>query len=295
MCDPPLVPSRDPATRSAAAPDASRRPANFLISYSGRVGSTALIDTLKQIPGFVVPVFEELDFWWLERQGLLDQHTAENIHELVDYTYRTLPAGVDPARVSVGFKWRVWGMPAELARVLRAHDAIVLNMVRCDALEFISSLYLTDVVNQEFNAPQFLLRDARTEEERLHILFRYRMQKTRVDLDAFFRLFEEKLRVETERLTLLKDLQRRGTEVYTILYEDFAYMRYRFLDALLRLLRQPRLARLPAIDLEKVAGAYPSERFVNRAELLGSERLISGLRAWHEMIFGAEFSFAPVC
>jgi hypothetical protein len=274
--------------------DICDRPANFVISYSERVGSTALIDTLKQIPNFLVPVFEDLDFWWIEKQGLLNRHTQDNIHELVAYIYDTLPDGMDATRVSVGFKWRMWGDQAHIAQVLRDRGVIIFNLVRCDMLECISSLYLSNVANRDFNAPQFLLRDAPNEAARLEILFKYRMQKYEVDLRRFFDLFEEQLRVETKRTDFLCGLQRQGCTVYTILSEDFGYKRFRFLNSMLRLLRHPPLQEWPSIALEKVSNSYPSESFTNRAALVGSERLIEGMRAWDAMVMRPEFRLLAI-
>ena len=57
---------------------------NFLITYSGRVGSTALIDHLKLIPDVVVPLFEELDYWHVEQNGELDRINEANVHAVVD-------------------------------------------------------------------------------------------------------------------------------------------------------------------------------------------------------------------
>jgi len=260
------------------------KPRNFLISYSGRVGSSALVDTLKAIPGFLVPVFEDLDYWHIEQRGGLDEHSEATIHHAVDYTYRTIPDGSDPARTSVGFKWRIWGEIDRVSGVLRDHGVVVLNMVRCDIVEYIASLYLTDIVNHDFNAPQFMLRDAASEAERMDILFKYRMQTCTADLDAYFGLYESQVRIERERLDLLARLRRDGHRVCTIFYEDFAYKRYRFLNALLKLLNHPPLAQPPVTALTKVATAYPSELFDNRAELLADARTARALREWDELV-----------
>jgi hypothetical protein len=260
------------------------KPRNFLISYSGRVGSSALIDTLKAIPGFLVPLFEDLDYWHIEQHGKLDEHTEATIHHAVDYAYRTIPEGVDPAGTSVGFKWRIWGDMDRVSDVLRDHGVVVLNMVRCDIVEYVASLYLSDIVNREFNAPQFMLRDAANEAERLEILFKYRMQTCVADPEAYFNLYGNQLRMERERLDVLARLRRDGHRVCTIFYEDFAYRRYRFLNALLRLLNHKPLDRLPMTRLSKVATAYPSELFSNRAELLADARMTAALREWDELV-----------
>lgn len=265
------------------------KPRNFLISYSGRVGSTALIDTLKMIQGFLVPIFEDLDFWWIEQQGLLDTHNHNNIDKLVDYIYRNVPEGIDAVHTSVGFKWRIWGNMDNVSEVLQANHVVVLNMVRSDILEFASSLYLTDVVHKQFNAPQFLLRDATSDEERMRLMFRYRIEQHSLDVPAFFRICEHQLELERQRCGLLSELRNLGCPVYTILYEDFAYKRFDFLNALLSLLAHPPMSQLPTTKLTKVSTPYPSELFINRQELLDSPQLMHALWKWREMTYGFGF------
>jgi hypothetical protein len=253
-------------------------PRNFLISYSGRVGSTALIDTLKLIPGFLVPVFEDLDFYAIKKAGLLDQHSAENIHLYVDHIYRNSP-GPD---LSVGFKWRMWGDLERIAEVLVGHNVVVFNLVRADLFEYVSSIYLSDVVNKDFNAPQFLLRDASTEEERDKILFKYRMMKHGVDVEKFFGLLEQHAGIERARFEQLTHLQSFGCDIVTIFYEDFSYKRFGFLNNVMRLLGHRALDFVPVIKLAKVSPAFPSELFHNRGDLLAANELMPLLNKWEQ-------------
>jgi hypothetical protein len=261
------------------------QPRNFLVSYSGRVGSTALLDSLKLLPNFDIPIFEELDAWYVDVNKLYDGVNEENVDKVIDETYELHRA----AGVSVGFKWRIWGNIDKVAEVLRKHDVIIFNLVRSDALEYIASLYLTNIVNKEFNAPQFLLKDASSEEEKLKILFRYRIEKHEVDLAQYRELFEQELQRERERIDLLRRLHAAENTILTIFYEDFAYKRYRFLSALLRLLGHPPMVSWPDPQLRKVANAYPSEQLTNRSELCASDWLVSALHLWDEAITPSDF------
>lgn len=258
---------------------------NFLITYSGRVGSTALIDHLKLVPNVVVPVFEELDFWSLEANDELGRINHANIHDNVAGIYSDDRDGRPASSFSVGFKWRVWGDMAALASVLKRHDVLVFNLTRADIIEFIGSLYLSDLVYGEYNSPQFMLRDAETEEERQKILFRYRMTKVEVDLDKYFKLLEQRLAEEKARVALLRELQGLGVEIRTIFYEDFTYKRFHFLSAILAALGLPALSAMPVTKLQKVSSAFPSEQFTNRAALFESPRLIDAVREWEKLLF----------
>jgi len=253
-------------------------PRNFLISYSGRVGSTALIDTLKLIPGFLIPVFEELDYYSIEQAGQLDQHNASNIHMYVEHIYRN---SSKPDR-SVGFKWRMWGDLEGIAGALVEHKVVVLNLVRADLFEYVSSIYLSDIVNKDFNAPQFLLRDATSEEEREKILFKYRMTKHDVDVEKFFRLLDQQLGIERTRFAQLNHLRSLGCDIVTVFYEDFSYKRFGFLNNLVRFLGHPPLDFVPVIKLAKVSAAFPSELFYNREDLLRARELMSSLNDWEQ-------------
>jgi len=235
------------------------------------------------IPGFLVPVFEDLDFYAIEKAGLLEKYTAANIHKYVDYIFKEAARKAGPD-ISVGFKWRIWGDVERIADVLLESNVLVFNLVRADLLESASSMYLSDVVNKDFNAPQFLLRDAETSEARDKILFKYRMQMHNVDTDLFFALLEEQVSIEQARFQQLDQLRNRGCEVVTIFYEDFSYKRFSFLNSFLLRLGHPPLTFLPVTKIAKVSGAFPSELFINRNEILASPRLLEALNKWGKMV-----------
>jgi len=265
-------------------------PRNFLISYSGRVGSTALIDTLKLVPDFLIPVFEELDYYAIKQAGQLDRHHEGTIHTYVQHIYQSR-SSLDQ---SVGFKWRIWGDLDRIGAVLKEHDVLIFNLVRADLFEFVSSLYLSDIVNSDFNAAQFLLRDAETEEERQKILFKYRMTKHTVDIAKFMELMETQMAIEQKRFAQLGHLRALGCEITTIFYEDFAYKRFGFLNGLMRTLGHHRLDFIPDTKLMKVSSAFPSELFENRSELLQVPQLFSQLDRWERLVNSDDLAFSDV-
>ena len=267
---------------------------NFLISYNGRVGSTALIDTLKLIPGFLIPVFEELDYYAMEAEGRLDTVNAENIHETIDFVYKNNRQKVGDEPTSIGFKWRIWGNTEKVSQSLLQNDVVVFNIIRCDVFEFVSSLYLSNVTHKDFNAPQFMLRDATSEAERMSVLAKYRIDTTDVDVNEYFRVYDDLYSQEKERITLLQKMHKDGVQVFTIVYEDFAYKRFRFLQKLMEVLCHDSLKTFPLPSLRKVSGSYPSELFTNRADLLGSDRLIQALYDWDHLIYSSNFDSMPV-
>ena len=263
------------------------QPRNFIISYTGRAGSSALVNTLSRLPGFVIPVFEELDWYYIEQHGLEEKQNPENIHDVVNYMLQNKRKEFPDC--SIGFKWRVFGDPKRLARALRDNDVIVFNMIRSELLEIASSLYLTDVVHKEFNKPQFAFSDTNDVRAREEILTRYRLNTVSVDFDAFFALCDRHMEAERDRLVLLTELQTQGVEVHTILYEDFAYRRLYFMCKLLPLLGHLPLSAYPTTGLTKISSAYPYELFTNYEELLASPALFNRARRWHDIAYATRF------
>jgi hypothetical protein len=254
----------------------------FIVAYSGRVGSTALIDTLKAIPGFTVPLFEELDRDSMQRAGLLAQWNEATI---ADYAGRFLRPPPDQPGSSAGFKWRIWGDVAPLAAMLREEGVVAFNLVRSDLLEYTASRYLSDIHYRDFNAPQFRAAYAKTEAERAAVRERYRTTVVAVEAERLLELAEAILADEQRRYAYLLELQAAGVPVLTVFYEDFAYRRYRFVNAMIARLGHPPIASIPTITLGKVSSPYPSELLSNRAEIVASPRLIAALGTWDAMMY----------
>ncbi len=275
------------ADRGGAEPvQGSSGPRDFLITYSSRVGSSALVETLQHLPGVFVPLFEELDWYYLDQHRQLDRWNDQNIHEAVLDALHRRPEGTPPDQpISGGFKWRIWGAPDKLAAAFARHRILLFNLVRSDLLEMISSRYLTDVVHAEFNGPQFRYVDSAEQAEKAEILARYRTTRVVADIARFHALCAEVYEAERLRIDLLRRLNGAGVEVWTIFYEDFAYKRFRFLNRLLGLLGHPGLASLPVIGLTKISSHYPSESFENRGDLLRDPTTGDFLRRWETLLY----------
>lgn len=262
-------------------------PRNFIVSYTGRVGSSAIIDVLSRLPAFVIPIFEELDWYYIQEHGLEDKHNAGNIHNIVDYLIRTVKEEFPNS--SIGFKWRVFGDPLLVAATLQKHNVVVLNMIRSELLEVVSSLYLTDIVHKTFNETQFAFRDTQNPEVRENILTRYRLNPVSVDLNIFLELCDKFIEAERGRIALLTTLQNAGVEVHTIIYEDFAYRRVYLIGKLLSLLGHAPLSAYPISGLTKISSAYPYESFLNKDDILASPILFEKIRQWTEVVYSSGF------
>ncbi len=257
---------------------------NVIINYSNRVGSTALIDSLKTLPDITVPIFEELDHWYLEREGLLQDTSSLNI----GYAYESI---IQSCKLQRGdksrwtcIKWRIWGDLTHLIEVFKRTRVKVFNLVRGDGLEFISSLYLSNVIYGDNNAAQFLLKDAQSSDEKKSILMKYRETKIAIDIDDFSSFFRNRLDEEMERTKMLGKLQESGIDVKTIFYEDFAYQRIRFMNALLKEIGHDHLERYPEINLKKVSRPDPSSIFTNRSEIIQSNNIYNLINEWNSEI-----------
>ena len=125
------------------------RPRNFVIIYSGRTGSSPVVNILARQPGICVPVFENLDRRFIcagrtgKLPGILDRVLATGAlegAELPPHLPR-FPAGETPA--SVGFKWRPFGNWAKICEVFLRHRVTLFVLTRRDLVELASSLYIT--------------------------------------------------------------------------------------------------------------------------------------------------------
>jgi hypothetical protein len=260
---------------------------NFLIAYERRVGSSALVESLTRVPKFSVPIFEDLDRYNIVSQGLINQWNEDTIHTLVDKTYKD--ASRRNSDFTIGFKWRLWGHP----NVMNENRVAVFNMVRSDFLEFVSSIYMTDVVYKDSNAPQFkLVRSEGT--DRTDILNKYRDSIVEVDIDKFVELWKNLFWVELERIRYLSKMKDLGVGVSTIFYEDFAYKRYHFMNAFLRGLGREPTHKIYNGAFKKVSSPYPSESFLNRNELLENNNVAELMALWENTIYNGEIDIFAV-
>ena len=264
---------------------------NFVVTYEQRVGSSALVDSLANLGSFKIPVFEELDSYYIDNTGQSERWTVDTIHNLVAETFENALAASHGC--GVGFKWRIWGRPERVCEVLRKYDVTMFNMVRSNWLDFVASIYMTDVVYSDSNAPQFIL-DTLSKDERDNLLKRYRENTVEVDIPAFMDLSARLYWKEMNRIEYLQQLQAAGIPIYTIYYEDFAYKNLHFMSKLVEVLGGEPLQRLPESCFKKVSSPYPSEAFTNRKELLAVPGLIDTILKWETVVHDGSIKPLPM-
>ncbi len=220
---------------------------NFLFLFSGREGSSPIIDWLDSHPDVVVPFFEAMD-WYNE-----DIRAYEPIHRLADLLYRhgdfdtAKAAFASPAVCRrethedrrIGFKWRVWGDPEAVADVLARHRVKVFHLFRENLLQMAVSYYFSDVVIPRLEREQgvdlgggghfqFALAE-KAEQERV----RYLDLRSRIE----FCVPPAELQVIIDGIVAAKvgvyedycrPMAARGMEVYSVRYEDFVEDQSRF-------------------------------------------------------------------
>lgn len=226
-------------------------PHNFVIIYSGRTGSSPVVNILAHQPGVCVPVFENLDRRFIgearagEIPGILDRVLATGAFEeatLPEHLPR-FPAGETPA--SVGFKWRPFGDWAKVCEVFRARDVTLFVLTRRDFVELASSLYITNHGNslqsevQIKKHPQFgLAIGARAAVERAAIE-RLQSMTFPVRPRLLYRVMHHQADMRGRLYDLAADAHQRGVRVRSILYEDFTADNAGFIRGLLAELGLP--------------------------------------------------------
>ena len=250
-------------------------PRNFLIIYAAREGSSAIVARLSRNPHVLVPVFEELDRYWMQKF-----YADRDLVETIDRVYATgrldlpnkfgarkyLAAAEDAqprAHCAVGFKWRPHGVDRKLLDCLCRHEVLVLHLVRRDFAELICSLFISgqEVDGKRIGHAQF--KAARSEEARARLS---------EDLDALTvpaafrpvaRLALRRLgRAVLQRLFLTR-VRARGLQTRIIHYEDFNADPDGFFADLCAMLEVPAAVSDkdgPRRELRKVAQRPAKER-----------------------------------
>ena len=260
---------------------------NFVIIYSGRTGSSPVVNILARQPGICVPVFENLDRRFIgadrtgEIPGILDQVFATGVlpgANLPEHLPR-FPAGETPA--SIGFKWRPFGDWAKVCEVLRARDVTLFVLTRRDFVELASSLYITSHGNKLQSEvkiekhPQFgLAIGARAAVER-EAIERLQTMTFPVRPRLLYQVMRHQADMRGRLLDLAADAHQRGVRVRSILYEDFTADNAGFSAALLAEIGMPAPAALDLrSDFEKVM-KVPAK---SRLDHLGPWLLLPPLR-----------------
>lgn len=239
-------------------------PRNFVIIYSGRTGSSPVVNILARQPGICVPVFENLDRRFIgagrtgELPDILDRVLATGAlegAELPPHLPR-FPAGETPA--SVGFKWRPFGNWAKICEVFLRHRVTLFVLTRRDLVELASSLYITS----HGNALQSEVRIDRHPQFGLAIGTRAEVERTAIERlqtltfpvrpRLLYRVMRHQATMQARLLDLATVAQRQGVPVRSIFYEDFVADKAGFIRGMLDELGLPAGDVDTATAFEKV-------------------------------------------
>ena len=234
---------------------------NFVIIYSGRTGSSPIVNILARQPGLCVPVFENLDHRFVGKER------APEIAAILDEVLTTgRLAGADlPAHLprfpegevprSIGFKWRPYGDWARVCEVFRRHDVMLFVLSRRDFVEVASSLYITTHGNSLQNEveipthPQFGIAQGR--EDSRDRIARMQAMTFPVRPRLLYRIMRQQVRARADLVTLAHEAHDAGVPVRALAYEDFTADNAGFIAALLAEIGMPPPADLTS-TFEKV-------------------------------------------
>jgi hypothetical protein len=215
----------------------TRRPGNFLIFYTAREGSTAIVSALSRNSGIQVPLLEELDRHWIKRfydptldlPETLDQVFASGTFNLPHTYGRNNYLYYDPRKVremgrdniAVGFKWRPHKISHRLIQVLKKHDVQVFYLIRRDFRELVCSLYLSvqEVDGERIGHAQFDASRGEEEFRKTRDLLENLSPPAR--LGPIGKIVLKRLAHAMRYAAFLKILQLSGIKTSRVHYEDF--------------------------------------------------------------------------
>ncbi len=213
---------------------------NFIILFTAREGSTAIVDALSRHPDISVPILEELDKFWIKHfySDIDVVHEIDNIfnsndfHLGDDWAFRNYVSdnkrGKDVA--SIGFKWRPHGKMAQIARMMQRRNVVLFVLFRRDFDELCASLYVGQTLAAGDDGGQHAqFRFARMSDEE-KATFRKELEGQVVSArfrPIFYIMIRRVLRALQLRLIAGK-LCRSGIHVRALYYEDFLQSPDRF-------------------------------------------------------------------
>lgn len=261
---------------------------NFIIVFYAREGSSSIIEKLASNPAITVPLFEDLDWY------LLKDLPEDNVAPLVDRIFKSgdfhlsrdignsLPSGpfleFENSVSSIGFKWRIWGSPSELSRVLSENEVVVFHLVRDDIFSYAASSYISSVVipNSEMGKrigiqpgehPQFavsMLADA----ERKEFQKWYSSLRFNVEIDRFNEIALEYIsRKEFVEEKYISTFRKSGIECHTLSYEEFLSDPNRFLINFCRIIGVEYVPNSSEV-FKKVASGNVNNQIENIKEII---------------------------
>ncbi|MBO9436760.1 hypothetical protein J7394_21335 [Ruegeria sp. R13_0] len=213
---------------------------NFIILFTAREGSTAIVDALSRHPDISVPILEELDKFWI-KHFYDDIDVVREIDSIFscndfrlgdDWAFRNYVSdnkrGKDVA--SIGFKWRPHGKIAQVARMMQKRNVVLFVLFRSDFDELCASLYVGQTLAAGDDGSQHTqFRFARMSDEE-KTAFREELEGQVVYArfrPIFYIMVRRVLRALQLRLIAGK-LCRSGIHVRALYYEDFLQSPDRF-------------------------------------------------------------------
>jgi len=210
-------------------------PRNFVIQYSGREGSSAIISALSAQAGVNVPLLEELDSY-----EFLKTHSPKDYPQALDKVFTTgtfsgprrkqgyvqaKPA--DSKIETTGFKWRVSGHIPDIAIVLIQNKVTVFALQRRDFLSYTCSIYIHKYGNQLQSDIDVALHPhfEKAQETKEGANSSQRLLMSQQDFPLVKHLFlksaKEAISIRQQQAGKSKHLARAGVPVKMMYYEDF--------------------------------------------------------------------------
>lgn len=226
---------------------------NFVIFYVAREGSSAIISRLSLHPEIAIPVFEELDRFWIERIKY-----DRDISFALDHTLSSkklpfpesrlfekfIPRHPTGAETSCGFKWRPHGSIRKIVSIFKKHDVQVFFLFRRNLKELVSSLYFTNSVRYpdgSRNIGHYQFRMTKLNQDEAESLKDYISSQTvTLDKKKFLR-FALRRTIAAMYFRILKGIFFiSGIKSKNIFYEDFNENPEKFISDILEKIELPK-------------------------------------------------------
>lgn len=270
---------------------------NFVISYNGREGSTAIINSLSWQNGIRVPLMEDLDPY-----EYLVENKARDIPRKLDEIFSTgsysgashnpkylLNINSDAQTDAIGFKWRIFGDLQKIAEVFNKHDVTVVSLFRRDFLDIVCSSYAHKYGNKIQSTvelgeyPQFKV--ATMDEAELKEYFAaLSAQEFRLVSRWFWEMAGKQVKIRKSQNRNLNQLARYGVKMKTMFYEDFNTDPERFITSFMADIGMEGPSEFnPRCDFVKVHKSPISER------IMGLSRATEGFTGLPYRYFKREY------
>lgn len=245
---------------------------NFLVLYTARDGSSALINLLSKHRNVVVPLFEGMDTYAAHFESRNVPSELEKIFQTGVFSgekakpgeiFEKEISGIPADELSIGFKWRPWGDMDEVAEILKKNNVKVYCLFRRDFAELVASIHLTERMNAKNKGdykdwhPQFEFLHGGAS-ERAEITKKLESAQLRVSPISLLKIMAIRTKQAARFARVARTLRKQGVEVSTIFYEDFSADNLQFVNGILSEIGQPSLeeaqssfqkpTRIPAKD-----------------------------------------------